>query len=68
MNEAEKDKSKIEDIKGISRDLRKAVNDTEVDIDTWIVAWAKSDWSLGIAIVFGLVLLAVGVCVGKFVL
>lgn len=62
----DKKRDQLEEAKKIVANLRKALGDTEEDMDTWLVSWARSDWSLGIAVSFGLTLLLIGYAAGKF--
>ena len=40
--------------------VQEYVNEGEKAIDPWLIKWAKSDWSMPIAVGFGLALLVIG--------
>ena len=40
--------------------VQEYINDGEKALDKWLVRWAKSSWSLPIAVGFGIALLVIG--------
>ena len=40
--------------------VKEYINEGEKAIDPWLIKWAKSDWSMPIAVGFGVALLVIG--------
>lgn len=47
--------------------INTALNHTDDAIDHWLVKWAGSQWSMAIAVGFGVTLLVIGYMLGKVV-
>lgn len=55
----------LADVEEMKASINTALNHTDDAIDHWLVKWAGSQWSMAIAVGFGLALLAIGYGIGK---